>query len=214
LIIGATSTLHGVVSRDGKPLANVPVAAAPPGTPTAQFVVMSGPDGAFEFDVLTPGPYRVMVEDGVGTPNPRGLFSNSVTVAEGRDARLDIDIPVGPHTLTVDVKTEQSDTVPGARILALTGGGGGEISRLKDLFDRFYTCPNGPASLHTGSEQPAGSSILIAGLMAGTYTLCTANSWIPPGRPDGPEDPVRCVVQRVESSQTVSLAIPTGWVRR
>jgi hypothetical protein len=173
---------------------------------------MSGPDGRYDFDVLAPGPYRVQVEDGAGTVKPRGLFSNSVSVEEERPARLDIDIPVGPHTVTVDVKTEQGDAIRGAKILAVTGGGS-ETSSLKELFDRFAMSPDGPASLRPGEDQPAGSSILIADLLPGTYTICTTPSWIPPGRPEAAQDPVKCIVQRVDSSRNVSLAIPTAWVR-
>ncbi len=121
--------------------------------------------------------------------------------------------PLRPHTLTIDVKTERGDAVPGAKLVAVTGGGS-EPSSLKELFERFEASGDGLASLRPGEDQRAGSSIVFADLVPGTYTICTTPSWIPPGRQEGPQEPVRCVVQRVDSSQTISLAIPMDWVRR
>lgn len=213
LVIGATSTLNGLVSRDGQPIPYMQVTASPRDIPRAQFAVISGPDGRYQFDVLAPGSYRVRIEDTADAVSaPRHILRKSVSVEEGQPAQLDIDLVMGPYTLTVDVKTERGDAIPSAKVLAMSGDRG-DLSSLMQLFEHFDKGPDDSASLHTAWAQAGLQSLSIADLLPGTYTICTTPSWDP--RPqDGPRDQMRCVVRQVASSSHVSLTVPAGWVVR
>ena len=209
LVLEATGSAGGVISRAGRPSPEMTVGAYPLGVPNSRFFVTSGPDGCFQFDALAPGAYRVTVSEGNATKG-RGIFSNSLSVEGGRSTQVDIDIPSGTETLTVDVRTEEGDDAPASSVLVLPGTVG-EASCVSDLLDHVFAAPDGPASLYLGGwDRPVTGPIAIANLVPGTYTICSSPfSSVPASQRD--PTPVKCIVQRLDSSTNVSLTVPAGW---
>ncbi|HEY4059438.1 MAG TPA: carboxypeptidase-like regulatory domain-containing protein, partial [Kofleriaceae bacterium] len=65
LVLTRTAGLEGTVTRDGKPLADTVVIASPIGT-NQNFFVVTGADGTFALDALTPGAYIIFPMIGGG----------------------------------------------------------------------------------------------------------------------------------------------------
>src|SRR5690606_18611263 len=59
LVLEAVGGADGKVVRDGQPLPDTVVIANPLGAIGSNFFVVTGPDGSFAFDALSPGEYFI-----------------------------------------------------------------------------------------------------------------------------------------------------------
>ena len=220
LLLEPTGSLHGTVSRAGRPLPGTVVIADPRGGAGSHFFVVSGPDGRFDFDMLAAGAYRVSALIGEGGRRPKNMFSNSASVEEGRESYVDIDVAAGSLVLAIDVRTDDGAAVPAASIVVLSGGNGD--ATMDGLRNRFMTAPDGPASLHLRDWRGSPSSpFLIEELSPGPYAICAVPIPADPARPieieraleDGGRLPARCVVRKLDASMEVLLSVPAAWLR-
>jgi len=113
-------SLEGVVSYDGKPLADAQVQAWQTGG--AHVVsVKSGADGAFVFDRLPAGKHRIIVQQSLGMLGPFVTATSEVTIAERQRSRTQVDFPIGPIDLTVQAVGKAGAQVDGAQIFLARG---------------------------------------------------------------------------------------------
>jgi hypothetical protein len=221
LLLEATGSLHGTVSRAGRPLPGTVVIADPRGGAGSHFFVVSGPDGRFDFDMLTSGAYRVSALIGEGGARPKNMFSNSASVEEGRENHVDIDVAAGTLALGIEVKTDDGGAVPAAFVGVLSGATGD--SSMEGLRARFMTAPDGPASLHLRDWRgPSSSPLRIEELLPGPFTICAVPIPADPANPTEMDRalensgrlPARCVVRTLDASAEVVLSVPAAWLLR
>jgi protocatechuate 3,4-dioxygenase beta subunit len=101
--------IEGVISKDGAPAESVAVNVTAQNVPNTNFIVQSGPDGAYRFDKLAPDTYLVQAMGGQMMRGV-GFVTKVVKVEPQAVAKVDIDMKSGS---TVHVK------------VALPGGDGG-----------------------------------------------------------------------------------------
>jgi protocatechuate 3,4-dioxygenase beta subunit len=168
LVLAATSSLDGKITRNGQPLADTHVIASPIGAMWSSFFVTTGSDGTFAFDALAPGSYVVYPMLGRGR-DPGGLYMRRAEVVLGARTRISLDATPGPVTLAVTVKTDTG--------AALASGQVGAIAMSID--------PHTAEELRDGSYLPVGDHITpmyaggvhdgagtIEGMRPGAHTLC------------------------------------------
>jgi RNA polymerase sigma factor (sigma-70 family) len=220
LVLEPTGGLDGTVKLGGKPLAGIVIIASPRGGTSSNFFVISGPDGRFDFDTLAAGPYRVSALIGEGGPRPKDMHSNSTSVEVGRRGHVDIDIPDGPVTLTIDVKTEEGGVVPAANIVVLSGMV--EAASTDALVEAFKSAPDGPAALYVRDWRlPSPAPLRIGSITPGTFTICAVPLPADPTKPveiervmnGGGQLPVMCKVSVLAASTEVALAVPSTWLQ-
>jgi hypothetical protein len=112
--------IHGVItnSTSGEPLRNVNVTLLPGGKST-----VTGSDGSFEYQKLTPGQYTVQVQS-------EGYMSNSktVTVEPDRIVRCDVSITLNTGSLYVSVSSLEFGSSGGSRSFVITNNGSGSLN--------------------------------------------------------------------------------------
>jgi RNA polymerase sigma factor (sigma-70 family) len=99
LVLRPTGAIEGRVTRDGHPFADTVVIATRQ-LRTANFFVMTGPDGRFALDSLAPGPQLLQV---FMNRNKDSLL-RSVTVEAGQRARVDLDVRTGAAAIAVSAR--------------------------------------------------------------------------------------------------------------
>jgi hypothetical protein len=112
--------IHGIVtnSTSGEPLRNVSVTLLPGGKST-----VTGSDGSFEYQKLTPGQYAVQVQSD-------GYVSNSKTVTVEPEVvvRCDISITPGVGSLYVSVSSLEFGPSDGSRSFVIANNGAGNLN--------------------------------------------------------------------------------------
>jgi RNA polymerase sigma-70 factor (ECF subfamily) len=207
LVLQPTGALAGTVTRSGSALPETVVVARPRAT-QGNFFVVTGPDGRYALDTLTPGAY-VMIAI-VGKTGSRHL--RQVEIEAGKRAQCDIDVPEGPIALSVRVETDEHTPVPVAQIALASGAVEGE--NMEVVTDRVYQS-SGPAALY--QRRKATGPVTFELLPAGLYTACAAPLPVDASKPVtlGPEIteilPVRCVTQSVARTQEVVIVVPKPW---
>ena len=206
LVVAATSSLEGKVTRGGQPLADAHVIASPIGAMWSSFFVTTAADGTFAFDALAPGAYVVYPMLGRGGRAPGGLYLRRTEVALGARTTISIDATPGPVTLTVSVTTDRG--APLAR---------GQVGAIALSID-----PHTAEELRDGSYLPVGDHVTpmyggglregtgaIEGMRPGDYTVCAMLG-----------DPriastvkLQCTHVTVTSAaqQHASLVVPAAW---
>lgn len=219
LVLEPTGGVSGVVSRAGAPLPGTVIIANPRGETRSNFLVISGPDGRFDFDMLTAGPYRVSALIGEGGSRPKDMHSNSVTVDEGGHGHVDIDIPAGPVTMSIELRTDSGGAVPAASVIVLTGKA--EAPNMEALRDRARTAPDGPAAFYLRDwRASAATPLRITNMTPGTYTVCAIPIPADPARPLEMERamahmalrPAVCTVSSLAASSDAIVSIPSAWL--
>jgi len=220
LVLEPTGRLEGSVSRAGRPVPGMVIIANPRGETRSNFLVISGPDGRFDFDTLTAGAYRVTALIGEGGSRPKDMYSNSASVDAGGSGQVAIEIPTGPVTLAIDLKTEEGAPVPAATVLVMTGNT--SAPNMEALRARAQEVPDGPAAFYLRdwrASSPAGLS--IPGMTPGMYTMCAVAI---PADPFQPLEmaramaqmalrPALCKVGALTSSTALTLTIPAALLR-
>jgi hypothetical protein len=206
LVLAATSSLDGTITRNGQPLADTHVIASPIGAMWSSFFVTTGPDGTFAFDALAPGSYVVYPMLGRGGRVPGGLYMRRAEVVLGARTKISLDATPGPVTLAVSVKTDKGAPLAG-----------GQVGAIQMSID-----PHTAEELRDGSYLPVGDHITpmyaggvrngaatIEGMRPGAHTLCTMVG-----------DPriastvkLQCTQLTLSAApnQTASLVVPAAW---
>jgi RNA polymerase sigma-70 factor (ECF subfamily) len=169
LVLAATSSLEGKITRNGQPLADAHVIASPIGAMWSSFFVTTGPDGTFAFDALAPGSYVVYPMLGRGGRAPGGLYMRRAEVVLGARTKIEISATPGPVTLAVSVKTDKGAPLAG-----------GQVGAIQMSID-----PHTAEELRDGSYLPVGDHITpmygggvrngaatIEGMRPGAHTIC------------------------------------------
>jgi hypothetical protein len=199
LRLAPTGTLAGRATRDGLPFADTVVIATPQ-LGRSNFFVVSGPDGRYAFDRLSPGAYQLVVFLG----RSKDMLMRPVEVTAGHRTEADLEVTTGPATLGVRVDAGGG----GARVMLISGSHqvppGATAETMLDLLR-----PREPTTMYM-REAKGAAPALFEGLTPGPYTACTAV--VPPGRHDpgaGPGGgPLRCVTRDVAGSTELALDAP------
>jgi protocatechuate 3,4-dioxygenase beta subunit len=188
LMLQATGSLEGKVTRDGQPFADTVVIATARET-TANFFVMTGPDGRYALDTLAPGPQMVMAF----INRRKDAVSRLITVEPGRRARADLEVKSGPITLTV--KVQGSDGQPATATVAAASPpfAVAEGATLESARESF--APTEPTSFYVRGGR---GSVDVEGLAAGRYQICAAQKGAP----------LVCTQRELSASGQVELVVP------
>ncbi|HEY5921738.1 MAG TPA: carboxypeptidase regulatory-like domain-containing protein, partial [Kofleriaceae bacterium] len=207
LVLTATSSLEGKVTRNGQPLGDTVIFANPIGAMWSNFFVTTGPDGTFAFDALAPGSYVVYPRLGSGGGNgPGAMYMRRAEVVLGKKAKIEIDATPGPVTLAVSVKTEKGAALPMGRVGAI------ELSinpqTAEELRDGSQMPTDRIVSMHGGGIRDGAAS--IAGVHTGAHTLCAML-----GDPRVASSmKLKCSQVKLSAAakQTASLVVPAAWL--
>jgi RNA polymerase sigma factor (sigma-70 family) len=206
LVLAATSSLHGKITRDGQPLGDTVVIANPIGAMSSNFFVTTGPDGTFVLDALAPGSYVVYPMLGGGGNGPKDVYLRRTEVALGKTTTIEIDATPGPVTLALSAKTEAGVPLPMAGLLAI------QLSINPQTAQELRDGTLLPASdqiIPMNMRRIVGGAATIEGMRPGAHTLCAALG-----------DPrlvsslkIKCtqVTLTAAPKQTSTIVVPAAW---
>ncbi|CAN5887349.1 hypothetical protein BH11MYX2_BH11MYX2_38540 [soil metagenome] len=209
LVLQRTAGLEGTVMRDGKPLADTVVIASPIGT-NQNFFVVTGADGTFALDALTPGAYIVFPMIGGGGPKPKDMFVMRVDIelAAARK-KITVDTTPGPSTLTLAVNGADGKPAAGAMVFAIgadmpTPTTAGQLRGMDQL--GIFTSTPIPIYIRAAM----GGPVDLQGLRAGPLMLCATNlpNRGPGGDADADNEPISCTKVTVPAVKQATLTMP------
>lgn len=173
LVLQPVGGAAGKVVRDGQPLADTVVIANPIGAVGSNFFVVTGPDGSFAFDALSPGDYFIYPMLGGGGGQPKDMAMRFLQVKAGVRASITLDASPGPGKLTIAVDHDKGAPVVLAQVAVLQAQV--DAPNLEALRDGTFALPEeiragGTLMMHF--RQPMGAPAEIDGMRPGTYTAC------------------------------------------
>ncbi len=203
LVLQPTTGVDGKIMRDGKPAADTVVILTPFGAAASNFFVVTGEDGTFALDTLSPGAYLVYPLIGGGGNRPKDMYIARLDIALAKRAHIEIDASAGPATLTVTATSGGKPLAAGQVFLVGATIAPRTVAELRalDQLGIFGAIPI-PVHVRTLSE----GTIAIEGVRLGGYTVCAgaANGRLD----DGSKTPITCQAVTVAASQAVALALP------
>jgi len=224
LILETTGGIDGTITSGGQPVADTIVIANPIGATSSNFFVVTGPDGRFALDALTPGTYVVYPMIGGGGNRPKDMFVRAVTIEAGVRATVAIDSSPGPVAMTIKVVTEETGAaVAMAPVIAVQADvDEGSVSELRDgswVPPELLT--GGTAAMYMRMVT-FGRPVEIPGMRTGHFSACA----IPLPIGDDPaaarayaEDetlPMKCIkidVAATPATQTAEIKVPVAWTQ-
>nr|HPH68171.1 carboxypeptidase-like regulatory domain-containing protein [Kofleriaceae bacterium] len=211
LVLHKTGGLDGVITSNGKPLADTIVIANPIGATHANFFSTTGADGTFALDALAAGPYIVYPIIGGGGMRPKDMYIVRVDVVLGTRAHVTIDASPGPVTLAVSVKSEVGAAIPMAQLFLVAADVVAAVTNSTDMrsLDQLATFSAKPTALAMRSAM--GGAGEIVNVTPGVHTLCVVPlSGMPD--PNGPPMPAKCQLVNVGAAakQDVQVVIPAA----
>ncbi|AKF84798.1 hypothetical protein MFUL124B02_04615 [Myxococcus fulvus 124B02] len=157
--------LEGTVTREGNPVGNVAVVAAPRGSSTGRFMVMTQADGRYRFDRLAQGSYVVTAALREG-PTAQLLQSGLVQVTE-RGAPMNIEVVMGGQALSIQVLEADGQPLQNAQVYL--GTGQLSAATLGQLEAVLAARGDGQTRILLLMK---GQPLTVTRLVSGTYTLC------------------------------------------
>jgi RNA polymerase sigma factor (sigma-70 family) len=194
LTLKSTGSLAGRVTRDGQPFADTVVIASPP-LARMHYFVTTGPDGHYALDTLPSGVFRLMVF----LNRQKDQMFRTVEITAGQRARADLDVRIGPHTLTVKLESEAGAGVASGRVVVTSGALPFDEG---DTFETMFARHAAQAGL-TGTSyvrEARQGAIGIDGLLPGPYTVCAGTL--------SRESRVRCTHREVNGRNEITLRLP------
>ena len=168
LTLKAFGSISGKVTSQGKPVDGAMVSTTPKGGGTQMRMAESADDGAFSLTKISEGTHVVsaMQQSGFGM----SLKSTSVTIKvhAGKDTKVDIDIPVGNITLSVQVKPQAGHKVDSAQVFLFRGAVA--MSNAKQLTEGFLQGGVQGMKFWFGAGKPLPE---FEELVHGDYSVCT-----------------------------------------
>lgn len=166
LVLVPLGALHGKVTSGGKPAARVIVNAQSKTVPEAMFSVLSGADGAYRFDRLTPDRYSVSAMVGQDPMRGFAFHARTVIVSAGNTAVADLAIDEGSITLKVTPAAE-GRKVSFAIVESVEGS---VTARTYDELKRYQAARE--SGVATFGMSVAGNPAIVTGMRPGNYTVC------------------------------------------
>jgi len=158
----------GKVSLKGKPLSGAAVTATPKGGGAQLQVAQTEQDGTYTLEKIGEGVVVVSAMQQENLGMSMKTASAEVTVVAGKQAKLDIDIPVGSVTLSVTVKPLPSHKVDSAQIFLMRGVIA--LKNAKELTDVFLGGAAVGMKFWLGEGKPPAD---FAELVPGDYSVCS-----------------------------------------
>ena len=166
LVLKPFGALEGTVTRGGQPVEELMVNATAQTVTTTNFMIQTGPDGAFRFDRLAADTYVVSAMTGRNPMGGMAFHSQVVILEEGRTAKVALTIPtetatlvVTPHAAEGEVKLAQVRTARGLLTATTARALETEIAALGEATSSFGISFGGGAAR-------------MGNLPAGSYTVC------------------------------------------
>ncbi|NVB79269.1 MAG: sigma-70 family RNA polymerase sigma factor [Kofleriaceae bacterium] len=206
LVLTATTGLEGTVTKGGAPLPDTVVIANPIGAVASNFFVVTGPDGTFALDTLSPGAYIVYPMLGGGGNRPKDMYAKKVEVVLGSKAKVDIDATPGTATLGVTVTTDKGTKVPMAQLVTIAAAINPQtVDELRD----GTNMPFGDAVVPIYVRGVVDGAATIEGVKPGPHTACVVLG--------DPRDPsatkFKCAQTKVVGSAgKVAITVPSAWL--
>jgi hypothetical protein len=164
LALRGFGSIAGKVTMKGQPVPGAQVMASARASTGHVVVVNSGSDGSYVIDKIPEGEHRLSVH------RRHNLQMSSTTkdvrVSAGERATVDLEIPVGSITLTVEIRGKDGATIDAAQIFLFVGGV--EAKNAKDITERFIAGDAVGMDLWFGGPSfPAFKE-----LVPGSYSVC------------------------------------------
>jgi hypothetical protein len=221
LILAATGSIEGVVTRAGKPLPDTVIIATPVGATSANFFVVSGPDGTFALDAVAPGTYVVYAMIGGGGGAPKQMHVTAAEVVVGQRVKAAIDATPGDVAVTVEVVTDAGAPVPVAQLMLLQAEvDGATMDQLRDGSWLPEHMRDG-GSLTMYMRTLMGGPEEIVGVEAGKHTACVVPIPVTdPSQMQGMREeierlPMKCTpvdVKARPAAQRARVTVPAAWL--
>jgi RNA polymerase sigma-70 factor (ECF subfamily) len=210
LVLQRTAGLDGTVTQNGKGLADTVVIASPIGT-QQNFFVVTGADGTFALDALTPGAYIIFPMIGGGGPKPKDMFVTRVDIAlAAARTKITIDTTPGPLSLTLAVNGADGKPVAGAMVFAISADipAPTTSAQLRDM-DQLGIFTSTPTPIYIRAAM--GGPVDLAGLRAGPLVLCATDlpSRGPGGDANTDNAPIACTKLVASASASTKQAAVT-----
>ncbi|WP_163867415.1 carboxypeptidase-like regulatory domain-containing protein [Myxococcus eversor] len=157
--------LEGTVTRQGHPVGNVAVVAAPRGSSTGRFMVMTQADGRYRFARLSKGQYVVTAALREGSTEQ--LLQSVLAQVEERGAPRDIQVALGGHALSIQVLEADDQPLQNAQVYLGTGPLGAVT--LEQLEAVLAARGEGQTRILLLMK---GQPLTVTALAPGAYTLC------------------------------------------
>ncbi len=224
LVLRETGSLSGVVTKNGVPVAETVVIANPAGANASNFFVVTGADGSYEFESLSPGEYGVYPMIGGGGMRPKDMFLRVAEVVTGAPSTLDIHIETGTGSVEISVVTSDGKAVPMAALFVIAAKvRGATMDALRDgsLMLQFR-----------GRETPVAAyirmvmegAVTISDLSVGELSVCVQPLPVDPSNPMGAMAlrgkmgtlPMKCesVVVGEGERKKISVEVPAEWMNQ
>jgi len=220
LALASTGSVAGVMTRDGKPLADTIVIANPVGAPASNFFTATGPDGSYALDALFPGTYAVYPMLGGGGSRPKEMYVRAVEIKAGVRSQISVDATPGPATVTITIVDEAGKPVTAAPVFLIQSAV--DAPNMDALRDGSWMPPEllagGTAAMYMRFAM--GKPVTIAGVRGGRHTVCTVP--FPVGddvakaarfNEDSGGLPMKCqpVDLGAQREVRVEVKVPTAW---
>ncbi len=211
-----TGALSGVASLDGKPLPQTAIIASPRGATLSNFFVITGEDGSFALDMLTPGRYIVQAMLGGGANKPKDMHIFSATVKAGERTKVDMAIKTGSIEVTVNAKTDTGKPVP----FAMVGLAMGKLDGTPNLEVARNNYPKGERGAFFLRMSMGGRPAVISSIPPGVYSACVIPIADPAmlRSPAGTNKaPAKCVSKTLgadPAKATYNVTVPEKWTKR
>ncbi|MBK9036298.1 MAG: carboxypeptidase regulatory-like domain-containing protein [Myxococcales bacterium] len=220
LVLAPVGALTGTITRSGQPLGETVVIANPAGSTGANFFVVTGADGTFALDALSPGPYLIYPMVGGGGGRPKDMYMRMVDVTAGARAEVTIDASPGAARVDVVVATDTGAPVVMAQVVMVQAAV--DAVNIDQLRDGSWMPPalTAGATIALHLRVALKGEATIVGAAAGAYTACGVP--LPVKTPadamalidDAGALPMKCVPVQVAGAgrQRVDITVPAAWV--
>jgi hypothetical protein len=167
LVLQPASALQGTVTRGGKPLEDVPVNVTSQNVPSSNFLVQTGPDGAFRFDRLAPDTYLVAATEGTSPLTGFRLHNVVVKLEPGETKTVNLEIPEHTSSIVVTPVAKGDRSLRVAECMAIPG------TITATTFRAFEAQAGAIAGGTTGWQASlAGMPVEFENLAPGRYSVC------------------------------------------
>lgn len=221
LLLSATGSLAGTMTLDGKPLAEAVVIANPLGATASNFFVVTGADGSYALDALTPGEYIVYPMLGGGGPRPKDMYVQAASIRAGQRTTVDVAATSGSAELEVSGVTDEGGPVALAQVFAfdIPGISAPTAESMRDGSWLAHRGGDGPVAFYLRTIM-AGAPAAMARLKEGIYSVCIVPIPVDPEDMAGmqramskmEELPMKCQDARVTGARSkVTIRVPAAW---
>lgn len=168
LTLRGYGSIVGKVTSKGEPVGGATVSSTPKDGGAQVRFAQTAPDGTFTVTQLTEGTHVVSAMQQSGFGMSLKSTSTTVQVRAGKETTVNIDIPVGSISLTVQVKPQAGAKVDSAQVFLFRGTVA--VANAKQLSEGFLAGGVQGMKFWWGADKPAPE---FDELVAGDYSVCT-----------------------------------------